>query len=190
LSEVARDDLGLPKFVLSGRFDRELLDALGKTSIEHAISCYVSARRGLRHRIPHGLLTLYAVADCHYDTNNGTFDQYFARQKDLNGCYQRSELYALVYEGLQRCGLTDFAALFAQAIALYASKRGRVERTRKEPKIPSVDHSFGARRLLSRFVNFYIEEKEDLRQDYYKLERGLDSAMTEYVRGNFDEVMR
>lgn len=162
----------VPSFVFRRRFDRALIDELSDFEVGSALLFYVPARIEAGKPVSGALLDLYATLDWQSDVNNGALDQYFARDRDPMTGLPRGPLYAATLRGLRVMGHEVAAALFAEAIALYAHFHARVEEARVELGIAPVPR----------------QEESDIMGRYYDLNASLDAARTVYIRAHAEAL--
>jgi len=168
-------DLGLeefeavPAYYYRKRFDAALVAGLSDFEVNSALSEHVGARLAAGAPVPPALRELYATQDWQGDTNNGGLDQYFARRHSWDHVSSpRDGNYPLVRAGLRRIGAHDAAALFDEAIALWAHFHPEVEEARAALGIAPVPR----------------QERSDIGSRYYVIERDLDKQRAAYLRAH------
>lgn len=163
----------VPHFVFEQRFDRDLVEQLSDFDLNQSLFLYVPAQLNAGRTVPPPLLEIFAMVDWLSDVNNGTMDQYFAREYEgFTGRLARAELYEKTWHGLQRIGHEAGAALFAESIALYAHFHSRVEKARTEMGIPAVAR----------------QEKSDIMSRYYGMLDSIEAANVAYIRQHIGEL--
>jgi hypothetical protein len=173
VKEVESDLNGcVPSFVFERRFDRLLVPELTDFDVNHALFVHVPARVRAGETVTEPLLKIYATLEWQSDVNNGTMDQYFAREHDPMTSLPRRELYGRTYNGLLDIGHERAASVFSESLSLYAHFYPRVEAARSELGFRAVPR----------------QEQSDIMDKYWKIERSLDPARVKYVREHIVEL--
>ena len=173
LSDIQRNSRGgFPSFILRSRFDKELISQLDDIDASTAILFYVPAsiKRGIF--VPQTLLDLYATIDWQGDSNNGSLNQYFSRDRDPYGGLDRAELYPATLRGLESIGHTEAAKLFREALSVYSHFYERVDLARTQIGIPSIQSS----------------DDSDVLNNYWSVEKALDKLRADYVRSHIEQL--
>ena len=167
LSEVEPNIHGsLPTFVYEQMFTKELIHHLDKWELDSAIFMFVPAQKMKNGNIPSDLLDMYALIDWQFDTNNGGLNQYFERDIDSFGCYEREELYPRVLRAIRQVNNPIAENLFCEAISLYSHSYDRVDRSREAMNIVPVEKQHESD-INDRYFVMY-EELESKRHDFVK----------------------
>ncbi len=173
LKDIERSIHGdLPSFVLARQFDRELVNAISDFEITNALLTYVPARTAVGKPVSDALLDVFATVDWQTDVNNGTMNQYFAREHDPMLGLPRTDLYVRTYRGLHKIGCASGVALFAESIGLYAHFHERVDKARRVLAINAVPR----------------QQKSDIMDRYYRIEQDVETARNAYVRAHIERL--
>ena len=171
LSEIEPDiNNSLPSFIYERMFTKELISFLDKWEIDSAIFMFVPAQKRRNGLIPEDLLDMYALVDWQSDTDNGGLNQYFARNIDYFGCFDRKELYPRVLRAIKKINHHIAENLFSEAIALYSHFYERVDRARAEMDIAAVEK----------------QEESDINDRYFQMYDDLESKRRDFVKEHSD----
>ncbi len=173
LKDLAPDPRGrAPNFALARRFDPAWIAELTDFDVNASLLFYVPARVKAGQPVSDPLLEVFATLEWESDVNNGAMNQYFARDHEPMTGLPRSQLYDKTHRGLLRLGQHDMAALYAEAIALYAHFYPRVEQARAAMGIAPVPK----------------QEQSDIMDRYYERAEALEPARVAYIRAHIAEL--
>lgn len=169
LDEIEPDLHGsLPSFIYERMFTTELIEHIKNWELDTAIFMFVPAQKQRKEEIPAPLLDMYALIDWQSDTDNGGLNQYFARDIDYFGCFDREELYPRVLKAIRNIGHKKSEKLYQEAIALYSNFYGRIEHARVNMNIEAVPK----------------EEESDINDRYFQIYEELESVRHSYIKDN------
>lgn len=169
LSEIEPDINGsLPNFIYEKMFTAELISHVDKWELDSAIFMFVPAQKQRNEKIPEDLLDMYALVDWQSDTENGGLNQYFARDVDYFGCYDREMLYPRVLRAIKKVNHATAEKLFSESMALYSHFYDRVHRAREAMGITSVAK----------------QEESDINDRYFQIYDDLESKRRDFVKEN------
>lgn len=169
LSEVEPDINGsLPSFIYEKIFTKALIAHVGKWELDSAIFTFVPAQKQRNEAIQEDLLDMYALVDWQSDTDNGGLNQYFARDVDYFGCFDREELYHRVLRAIKKVNHKIAEHLFSDAMALYSHFYERVDRARVSMDIAPVEK----------------QEESDINDRYFQMSDDLESKRRDFVKEN------
>ncbi|ASK18604.1 DMP19 family protein [Halomonas sp. N3-2A] len=172
LSEVEPDINGsLPNFIYEKMFTKELISYVDKWELDSAIFMFVPAQKQRNEDIPEDLLDMYALVDWQCDTDNGGLNQYFARDVDCFGCYNREELYPRVLRAIKKVNHLAAEILYSEAMALYSHFYDRVNRAREAMDIASIEK----------------QEESDINDRYFQMYDDLESKRRDFVKENAEK---
>lgn len=167
LAEIEPDiDGNLPSFIYEKIFDEKLISYVDNWEIDSAIFMFVPAQKQRNKLIPEDLLDMYALVDWQSDTDNGGLNQYFARDIDYFGCFNRDDLYPRVLRAIKKMNHQIAEALFEEAIALYAHFYNRVDRAREIMAIAPVEK----------------QENSDINDRYFQMYNDLEIKRRIFVK--------
>lgn len=163
---------GLPAVLLRARLDDKVLSKLEDYQVSDALISFVPASIQRGGPVNARLIQLYAVADWHGDSNNGSLNQYFSRSRDPYGGLDREPLYDATLRGLELIGYRKAADHFREAIATYSQFYDRVENARNRLGIePLADPT-----------------RSQVVDEYWDVETQLDQFLVAYVRSHINEL--
>ena len=167
------EHFGMPGFMFTRKFDRELIEASGDDEIYMSLYDVVYAAKRKKLHIHDDMVTWYAVYDMTTDVFNGGWDQYFRRVTDSwkVGEFSRLEMYRRVISAFERLGLENEKSLFEHLISLYAHVFDFVEEVRVSLELPKIEQQ---------------EESDALPELYEQLDT-IQSKVTEAIRRNIDQ---
>lgn len=172
LSEIEPDINGsLPSFIYAKMFTKELISHVDKWELDSAIFMFVPAQKQRSETIPEDLLDMYALVDWQSDTDNGGLNQYFARDVDCFGCYDREELYSRVLRAIKKVNHPTAENVFSEAMALYSHFYDRVSRAREAMDIAPVEK----------------QEESDINDRYFQMYGDLESKRRDFVKENAEQ---
>lgn len=163
---------GVPSYVFNQRFDSALVEELTDFDVNNCLFFYVPMRFKAGKTVSDSLLEVFATLEWQSDVNNGSMNQYFARDHEPMTALPRSKLYDKTLKGLLRIGLTEAARIFTDSVALYAHFYPRVEVARAELNIAAVPK----------------QEQSNVMGSYYEMESALDAARVKYIREHIREL--
>lgn len=167
LSEIEPDINGsLPNFIYERMFTKELISYVDKWELDSAIFMFVPAQKQRNGVIPEDLLDMYALIDWQSDTNNGGLNQYFARDVDYFGCFNREELYPRVLMAINKVNHQIAQNLYSEAMALYSHFYERVDRARDAMNIAPVEK----------------QEESDINDRYFQMYDELELKRRDFVK--------
>jgi len=153
-----------PAFLYDHLSFEELLDLVdGAYELDDLIDTYVSRRLSGAKTVPELLLDLYALLDWQGDMDNGSVNQFFARNTDLAGHLKREDLYPRIDRALATIGHQAGRAYFRESIALFAHFFPRVEAAREALGIRAVP-----RQEQSDIASRYHEVRDEVVEARYK----------------------
>lgn len=154
-------------------FTKDLISHVDKWELDSAIFMFVPAQRQRNGKIPEDLLDMYALVDWQSDTDNGGLNQYFARDVDYFGCYDREELYPRVLRAIKKVNHPAGENLFSEAMALYSHFYERVNLAREAMDITPVEK----------------QEESDINDRYFQMYDDLESKRRDFVKDNAEEFV-
>ena len=147
-------------------FTKELIAHVNKWELDTAIFMFVPAQKQRNEVIPEDLLDMYALVDWQADTDNGGLNQYFAREIDYFGCFDREELYPRVLRAIKKVNHQIGENLFSEAMALFSHFYERVDRAREAMDIVAVEK----------------QEESDINDRYFKMYDDLELKRCDFVK--------
>lgn len=167
LDELEPDMNGnLPNFIYERMFTKEIIAHIDNWEIDSAIFMFVPEQKKRGDPLPEILLDMYALVDWQSDTDNGGLNQYFARDCDYFGCFDREELYPRVLKAIKLISHKVAENLYQEGIALYAHHYDRVNRAREVMSIPEVPK----------------QEESDINERYFDMYSDLEKVRQQYVK--------
>jgi hypothetical protein len=172
LAELESDMNGnLPNFIFERMLTKDIIAHIGDWEIDSAIFMFVPEQKKRGGPIPDILLDMYALVDWQSDTNNGGLNQYFARDCDYFGCYDREELYPRVLKAIKLVPHKASEDLYQEGIALYSHYYNRVNRAREVMEIPEIPK----------------QEESDINERYFNIYSDLEKVRRQYVKENAEK---